>query len=105
MGLFGFDIIVNSLLFRQILCEDSLCFQFTIFFIIINILRTINSLRLPEKVLFGRKSRCNQMYSLLNVFVCLLTGPCFMIRNPYNYVGSPRTWLFVSFYGLALSSL
>ena len=54
-----------------------------------NILRTINSLRLPEKVLFGRKSRCNQVYSLLNVFVCLLIGPCFMIRNPYNYDGSP----------------
>jgi hypothetical protein len=54
-----------------------------------NILRTINSLHLPEKVLFGRKSRCNQMYSLLNVFVCLLIGPCFMIRNPYNYAGSP----------------
>lgn len=54
-----------------------------------NILRTINSLRLSEKVLFGRKSRCNQLYSLLNVFVCLLIGPCFMIRNPYNYTGSP----------------
>jgi hypothetical protein len=58
-----------------------------------NILRTINSLRLPEKVLFGRKSRCNQMYSLLNVFVCLLIGPCFMIRNPYNYEGSPLSGL------------
>ena len=54
-----------------------------------NILRTINSLRLPEKVLFGRKSRCNQLYSLLDVFVCLLIGPCFMVRNPYNYTGSP----------------
>ena len=58
-----------------------------------NILRTINSLRLPEKVLFGRKSRCNQLYSLLNVFVCLLIGPCFMIRNPCNYAGSPLSCL------------
>ena len=58
-----------------------------------NILRTINSLRLPEKVLFGRKSRCNQLYSFLNVFVCLLIGPCFMIRNPYNYEGSPLSGL------------
>jgi len=58
-----------------------------------NILRTINSLRLSEKVLFGRKSRCNQLYSLLNVFVCLLIGPCFMIRNPYNYTGSPLSGL------------
>ena len=54
-----------------------------------NILRTINSLRLPEKVLFGGKSKCNQLYSLLNVFVCLLIGPCFIIRTPYNYAGSP----------------
>ena len=53
-----------------------------------NILRTISSLRLPEKVLFGRMSRCNQLYSLLNVFSCLLIGPCFMIHNPYNYTGS-----------------
>ena len=58
-----------------------------------NILRTINSLRLPEKVLFGRKSKCNQLYSFLNVFVCLPIGPCFMIRNPYNYEGSPLSGL------------
>lgn len=58
-----------------------------------NIMNTINSLRMPEKVLFGRKSRCNQKYSLLQVFICLLVGPCFMIRNPYNYAGSPLSSL------------
>lgn len=58
-----------------------------------NIMRTINSLRLPKKVLFGRKSKYNQIYSLLKVFVCLLIGPCFMIRNPYNYSGSPLSGL------------
>ena len=56
-----------------------------------NIMRTINSLRLSEKVLFGRVSKCNQVYSLLSVFVCLLISPCFMIRNPYHYSGG-ETW-------------
>ena len=58
-----------------------------------NIMRTINSLRLSEKVLFGRVSKCNQVYSLLSVFVCLLISPCFMIRNPYHYSGSPLSGL------------
>ena len=58
-----------------------------------NIMRTINSLRLSEKVLFGRVSKCNQVYSLLSVFVCLLISPCFMIRNPYHSSGSPLSGL------------
>ena len=54
-----------------------------------NIMNTIKGIRMSEKVLFGRQSRCNQVYRLMNVFVALLISPCFMIRNPYNYVGSP----------------
>ena len=38
-------------------------------------------------------SKCNQVYSLLSVFVCLLISPCFMIRNPYHYSGSPLSGL------------
>ena len=42
-----------------------------------------------EWTLFGRKSRCNSKYSLLQVFLLLLVCPCFMIRNPFNIYGSP----------------
>lgn len=58
-----------------------------------NIMNTIKSLRMSEKLLFGRQSRCNQLYRLLDVFIALLIGPCFMIRNPYNYAGSPLSSL------------
>lgn len=39
--------------------------------------------KISEMALFGIKSRCNNVYSLLQVFQTLLL--CFMIRNPYNY--------------------
>ena len=41
-----------------------------------------------EQTLFGRKSRCNSVYPLLYVFQLLLMCPCFMIRNPFNVIGS-----------------
>lgn len=44
---------------------------------------------MSEQTLFGRKSRCNSKYSLLQVFQLLLVCPCFMIRNPFNIYGSP----------------
>lgn len=44
-----------------------------------NIMNTIKSLRMSEKLLFGRQSRCNQLYRLLDVFIALLIGPCFKI--------------------------
>ena len=48
------------------------------------IMEVIRGIRMTEQTLFGRKSRCNNKYSLLQVFQLLLVCPCFMIRNPYN---------------------
>lgn len=44
----------------------------------------IKRLKMTEFSLFGMKSRCNNVYSLLQVFQTLLLYPCFMIRNPYH---------------------
>ena len=53
------------------------------------IMEVIRGIRMTEQTLFGRKSRCNNKYSLLQVFQLLLVCPCFMIRNPFNIYGSP----------------
>jgi hypothetical protein len=53
------------------------------------IMEVIRGIRMTEQTLFGRKSRCNNKYSLLQVFQLLLLCPCFMIRNPFNIYGSP----------------
>ena len=53
------------------------------------IMDVIKGIRMNEQTLFGRKSRCNSKYSLLQVFQLLLVCPCFMIRNPFNIYGSP----------------
>ena len=53
------------------------------------IMEVIKGIRMNEWTLFGRKSRCNSRYSLLQVFQLLLVCPCFMIRNPFNIYGSP----------------
>ena len=53
------------------------------------IMDVIKGIRMNELTLFGRKSRCNSKYSLLQVFQLLLVCPCFMIRNPFNIYGSP----------------
>lgn len=55
-------------------------------FIITNVIKGV---KMNEQMLFGRKSRCNSVYSLLHVFQLLLICPCFMIRNPFNVMGSP----------------
>lgn len=55
-------------------------------FVIMNVIKGI---RMNEQTLFGRKSRFNSKYSLLQVFQLLLVCPCFMIRNPFNICGSP----------------
>ncbi len=49
------------------------------------IMDVIKGLKTNEQTLFGRKSRCNSKYSLLQVFQLLLVCPCFMIRNPFDY--------------------
>ena len=41
-----------------------------------------------EQTLFGRKSRCHSEYPLLYVSQLLLMRPYFMIRNPFNVIGS-----------------
>ena len=53
------------------------------------IMNVIKGIKMNEQTLFGRKSRCNSKYSLLQVFQLLLVCPCFMIRNPFNIYGSP----------------
>ena len=53
------------------------------------IMDVIKGIKMNEQTLFGRKSRCNSKYSLLQVFQLLLVCPCFMIRNPFNIYGSP----------------
>ena len=53
------------------------------------IMDVIKGIKMSEQTLFGRKSRCNSKYSLLQVFQLLLVCPCFMIRNPFNIYGSP----------------
>ena len=53
------------------------------------IMEVIKGIRMNEQTLFGRKSRCNSKYSLLQVFQLLLVCPCFMIRNPFRIYGSP----------------
>ena len=53
------------------------------------IMEVIKGIRMNEQTLFGRKSRYNCKYSLLQVFQLLLVCPCFMIRNPFGIYGSP----------------
>ena len=52
-------------------------------------MNVIKGIKMNEQTLFGRNSRCNSKYSLLQVFQLLLVCPCFMIRNPFNIYGSP----------------
>ena len=54
-----------------------------------SIMDVIKWLRMSESVLFGMKSKCNNVYPLLHVFQALLLFPCFMIRNPYHFSESP----------------
>ena len=53
------------------------------------IMEMIKGIRMNEQTLFGRKSRCNSKYSLLQFFQLLLVCPCFMIGNPFSIYGSP----------------
>ena len=53
------------------------------------IMNVIKGIKMNEPTLFGRESRCNNKYSLLQVFQLLLVCPCFMIRNPFCIHGSP----------------
>ena len=50
-----------------------------------SIMDVIKWLKMTESSLFGMKTKCNNMYSLLQVFQALLLYPCFMIRNPYHF--------------------
>ncbi len=73
----------KSIIFRK---KDSDLAQFVI-------MGMIKGIRVSKQTLFGRKSRCNSKYSLLQVFQLLLVCPCFMIRNPFNIYDSPLTRL------------
>ena len=52
------------------------------------IMNVIKGVKMNERTLFGRTSKCNCVYSLLQVFQFLFICPCFMIRNPFNVMGS-----------------
>lgn len=58
-----------------------------------SILDVIKWLRMNESTLFGMKSKCNNVYPLLQVFQALLLYPCFMVRNPYRFAGSSLSGL------------
>ena len=49
------------------------------------IMDVIKGLKMTELSLFGTKSKCNHVYTLLQVFHTLLMYPCFIIRNPFNF--------------------
>lgn len=53
------------------------------------IMEVMKGIKMTERVLFGRKSRFNKVYSLLQVLQTLLVYPCFMIRNPYHFDKTP----------------
>lgn len=53
-----------------------------------SIMDVIKWLKMTESSLFRIKSKCNNVYSLLQVFQALLLYPCFMIRNPYHFSDS-----------------
>lgn len=46
-----------------------------------SIMDVIKWLKMTESSLFGMKSKCNNIYSLLQVFQALLLYPCFMILH------------------------
>lgn len=52
------------------------------------IMDVIKGLKMTELSLFGTKSKCNHVYTLLQVFQTLLMYPCFMVRNPFHFHSS-----------------
>ena len=58
-----------------------------------SIMDVIKWLKMTETSLFGMKSKCNNVYSLVQVFQALLLYPCFMIRNPYRFGDSSLSHL------------
>ncbi len=58
-----------------------------------SVMDVIKWLKMTELSLFGMKSKCNNVYSLLQVFQALLLYPCFMIHNPYHFSESPLSYL------------
>jgi hypothetical protein len=50
-----------------------------------SMMNIISGLNISERTLFGRTTRFNSRYSLLQILTCLILFPCFMIRNPYNF--------------------
>lgn len=46
-----------------------------------SIMDVIKCLKMSEMALFGMRSKCNNVYSLLQVFQTLLLYPCFMFHD------------------------
>lgn len=47
--------------------------------------QTLRGVSMPEKVLFGKKTRFNALYSLEWVLSMLIIFPCLMVKNPFSY--------------------
>ena len=54
-----------------------------------NITSIMETVTLSERGLFGKRSNYNCKFSQLQVFQILLLFPCFLIKNAFNYSGSP----------------
>ena len=50
------------------------------------IMDVIKGIKMNEQTLFGRKSRCNNKYSLLQVFQLLLVCPCLHDPQSFQYL-------------------
>lgn len=50
--------------------------------------KKFEGLKLSEKVLFGKTSRFNCEYPLMWVLAMLISYPCFLLKNPYQYMKS-----------------
>ncbi|NLA94659.1 MAG: hypothetical protein GX840_05400 [Bacteroidales bacterium] len=50
-----------------------------------SMMNIISELNMNERTLFGRTTRFNSRYSLLQILACLILFSCFMICNPYNF--------------------
>lgn len=50
--------------------------------------QTLKGISMREKVLFGRQTRFNAMYSLEWVLSMLIIFPCLLVKNPFEYTKS-----------------
>lgn len=52
------------------------------------LMQTLKGISMPEKVLFGKQTRFNAMYSLEWVLSILIMFPCLLVKSPFDYTKS-----------------